>query len=112
MKKLNQFLLLQFQRPGDEQLLPVAVLLFDPVRDKLHVRGRDDYASIAEPDDAFVLAETVKELELEATAKSGSAILELLEATLSNSIRLTDRIALQTVDMPTTLDHLSAAFIS
>jgi hypothetical protein len=105
------FLLLQFQRPGDGWSWPVAILLFDPSNDKLHVRGREDYASIADADDALVLAETVKQLQADARAQSGSAILELLESTLSNSVRMTERIILRAPDIRATLDHLSAAFL-
>jgi hypothetical protein len=112
VRNLTQFLLLQFQRPGDEHPLPVAVILFDLTNDKLYIRGRNEYESIAEPEDALVVAETVKDLQADATATSGSAILESLESTLSNSILITDRMALLTLDIPTTLDHLSAAFIS
>jgi hypothetical protein len=107
---LAQFLLLQFQRPGDE-LWPVAVLVFDPSNDRLYVRGREHYASIADDDDAQVLSETVKQLQAEVAAQSGSAILDSLESTLSNSIRVTERIAFRTPDIATSLYYLSTAFL-
>lgn len=110
---MTQFLLLQFQRPGDEVgPMPVAVLLLDSANDKLYVRCREDYASIADPDDIMVLDETMKALQIEARAGSGSVILKSLEDVLSNSIRLTDRISLRTLDIAETLDHLAAALIS
>jgi hypothetical protein len=92
-------------------LWPVAVLLLDPANDRLHVRGKENYASIAHADDAFVLAETVKQLQADASAQSGSAILDLLESTLSNSLTMTVRIMMRVKDVGSTLDHLSAAFL-
>ena len=111
MEPLAHFVLLQFERPGYELLLPIAVLLLDPAADKLHVRGRGDFTSVADADDALVLAETVKQLQADAVAQSGGAILELLESTLSNSIRVTERITMRVRDIGSTLDHLSAAFL-
>ena len=112
MQPLAYFLLLQFQRPGHGLLWPFAVLLFDLSNDKLYVRGRGDYAGIADDDDALVLAETVNQLQADAGAERASAILDLLESTLSNSVRVTERIALVAPDIEATLDSLSAAFLS
>jgi hypothetical protein len=106
-----QFLLLQFQRPGDECLWPVAVLLYDPSNDKLHIRGRENYLCLADNDDALVLAETVKQLQADAESQNGRAILDLLEDRLSLAVRLTERIALRAPDIEATLDSLSAAFL-
>ena len=110
MNHLAQFLLLQFQRPSDE-LWPVAVLVFDPSNDRLYVRGREDYAGIADDDDAQVLSETVKQLQADVAAQSGNAILDLLESTLSNSIRLTERIPFRTPDIANSLHYFSTAFL-
>jgi len=86
---LTHFLLLQFHRPGDVWPLPLAVLLYNPSTDQLHVRGRVSYASVADPEDELVLTETIIQLQVDAGAGSGAAILELLEQTLSNSVLLT-----------------------
>jgi hypothetical protein len=110
VQRLAQFLLLQFQRPGREHALPVAVLVFDAQNDRLHVRGREDLTSVADTDDALVLAETVRQLEADANARSGLAILDLLESTLSNSVRMTERIAFETQNIRATVDLLAAAF--
>jgi hypothetical protein len=111
VRGLAQFQLLQFQPPGDEPLWPVAVLLFDPSTGTLHIRGRESYASIAAPEDAEVLDLTVKQLQADAEEQDGGAILATLEDRLSNSVRITERIALPVLDFRLTLDHLSAAFI-
>ena len=111
MSPFVHLVLLQFQRPGCELLWPVAILLLDPATDKLNVRGRDDYAGIAFADDTLVLTETVKQLRADADSQNGNAILELLESTLSNSLRVTERITMRTTDIGLTLDHLSSAFL-
>jgi hypothetical protein len=110
MNELAHFLLLQFQRPGGE-LWPVAVLVFDRSNDRLYVCSRENYAGIADIDDAEVLSETVKQLQAEVAMQSGSAILDMLESTLSNSIRLTERIAFRTPVIATSIHYLSAAFL-
>jgi len=112
MPTVLEFLLLQFQRPGSESLWPVAVLLFDPSNDKLLICGREEYASIADADDAQILAGTVKQLQEDATVGSGGAILAMLESSLSGSVRLTERISLRSRDPAATLDSLSTAFLS
>ena len=109
---LAHFILLQFQQPGFEVLWPVAVLLFDPATGKIHVKGRADYSGIADPDDAIVLAETVKQLEVEAAREDGAATLDLLESSLSNSVRITERTAVRVTDFEAALDHLSKALLS
>jgi hypothetical protein len=111
MKPLGQFLLLQFQRPGGSELWPAAVLLFDPSNDRLYVRGREDYARIADADDALMLAASVKQLEADADAQGGSAALQWMESTLSNAVRISERITLRVGNIPAKLDALSAVFL-
>jgi hypothetical protein len=111
MNNSVQFLLLQFQKPGGE-LWPIAVLIFDRSNDKLYVCGRQNYAPVADIDDAEVLSETVKQLLAEAAIQSGSAILDTLESTLSNSILLTARMSFRTPAIATSIRELSSALLS
>jgi hypothetical protein len=111
LEYLTHFLLLQFERPGDGRVWPVAVLLLNTADDKLYVRGREVYTIIADAEDAVVLEETVTQLQADAREQGGSAILEVLESTLSNSLRITERIPLPTPHIGLTLDHLAAAFL-
>jgi hypothetical protein len=107
----GQFVLLQFQPPGDRFLWPVAILLLDPLTDKLYIRGRESYASIADEDDAQVAALTVQEFQANAETQGGSSLLSQLES-MSNTLRTTDRIPLPVRDFPETLNQLFVAFIS
>jgi hypothetical protein len=106
----GQFALLQFQRPGDEVLRPVAILLLDSSTDKLYIRGLENYTGIADENDAQVIAFTVKQFQADAETEGGNAMRTQLEATLSNSIQLTDRIPLEVREFPATLDRLFNAF--
>jgi hypothetical protein len=107
----GQFALLQFQPPGDQFLWPVAILLLDPLTDKLYIRGRESYAGIADEDDAQVVALTVQEFQANAETQGGSSLLTQLES-WSNTLRTTDRIPLVVRDFRETIDRLFAAFIS
>ena len=109
---MAHFILLQFQPPGFELLWPVAVVLYDPATGKIHIKGRADYSGIADPDDAIVLAETVKQLEAEAAGEEGAATLDLLESSLSNSVRITERTAVRVTDFEAALDQLSKALLA
>jgi|ERR1700678_447519 hypothetical protein len=108
----GQFSLLQFRPPRDKLLWPVAVLLLDPITDKLYIRGLEDYGRIAEEDDALAISLTVKQFAMDAEAQGGNRLLLDLEDKLSNTLRITDRIPLPVRDFETTLDRLFAVFIS
>jgi hypothetical protein len=106
----GQFVLLQFQPPGDQFLWPVAILLLDPLTDRLYIRGRESYARIAEEDDAQVVALTVEEFQANAETQGGNSLLTQMES-MSNTLRVTDRIPLEVRDFRATLDRLFAVFI-
>lgn len=111
MPAFGQFALLQFQPPGDPFLWPVAILLFDPLADRLYIRGRESYVSIADEDEAQVVSLTVEEFRANAETQGGSSLLDQLES-MSNTLRMTDRIPLVVRDFPETLGRLFAVFIS
>ena len=97
-----QWMLLQYQRPGFEDLAPVAVLLLDE-GDSLHIRARPDFESIADPNDAEVLALTVDQLIAEAHQSMGTIIVQRLQDTLSNALRITDPTPVQVAEIDQTL---------
>lgn len=106
MERTAEFLLLQFQLP-DGALCAIAVLLFDHPADKLHVRSRRNLTGVG-PHDQGVLNLYLSQLTLDAATTSGEAILGQLEDSLSNSIRITERIALRVDNLDTLLDELVA----
>jgi hypothetical protein len=109
MQAFGQFALLQFHPPGSQFPWPVAVLLLDPSTDKLHVRAPEDYAKVADEEDAEVVRLIVEEFQVNATSQSGKLLLTQLEA-MEYSLRTTDRIPLPVRDFPESLSRLFAAF--
>lgn len=111
MDHAAEFVCLQFAEEGCVPK-PIAVLLLDHRSDKVYLRSREDFSAIAPPEDAMILRLMLAQLADDATANSGSAILEDLESRLSNSMRLTRRTAIEIHDLSTTLDALYARHVS
>ena len=110
MERIADFMLMRFELPGG-QSWPIAVLLFDPPADKLYVRYRKNLSAIPDPEDARVLELFLSQLATEAASGSGSGILQVLEATLSNSVRITGRTGLPIDRIDATLDELYSRHI-
>lgn len=105
-----EFALLQFVTP-DGRFQPIAVLVLDHEGDKLYVRARRNLGSIVEPEDARVLRLILSQLAEEANATSGSVILENLESTLSNAVRITKRAPVELADFDTAVDELYTRYV-
>lgn len=90
----------------------VGVLLLDVKTDTLHVRFRRDWESIANEEDAEVLAELEDDLLLQARERGGAAVLDYLENVASQSIRLTDRQEIAVRDFDKTLAELYREHVS
>jgi len=88
--KPGEFSVLTAELPGGSSQ-PIGVMLLDPKTDTLYVRLRRDWDSIANEEDAEVLAELEDDLLLLARERGGLAVLHHLEDVASNSIRVTDR---------------------
>jgi len=84
----------------------IGVLLLDPKSDTLYVRLRRDWESVAEDEDAEVLAELEDDLLLKAREQGGAGVLDFLENTASLSIRVTDREAVTVRNFEKTLGDL------
>jgi len=69
----------------------MGVLLHEPETDALHLRLRRDWDEIADEEDAEVLRALADDLDRKAREMGASALLRLLEDTLSNAIRLSER---------------------
>ncbi len=110
MKRSAEFLLLRYAGPGTT-LVPIAVLLLDVQRDRVHLRIRSDLASVCDSADAEIIGLTLSELASEASSGSGSAIVSHLEDTLSNTIRITNRIRIEIDGVGKTLDSLVKQYL-
>lgn len=103
-------------KPGEYSLLvshvpghgaqTVGVLLLDPKSDMLYVRLRRDWESVASEEDAEVLSALEDDLAIQARERGGKAVLEDLESTASNAVRITDREAVNVRDFDKTLNEL------
>lgn len=101
-----ELLLLEFEQPGGTLLL-VSILLFDPSTDRLYIRNRDDLGGL-DADDAEIVGPLLAQLADESRSMVGSAILQQLEDSLSNSIRISERSKIRVDDVNTALDELAA----
>jgi SOS-response transcriptional repressor LexA len=84
------YALVEAALPG-RQPTPLGVLLVDPEHDRGWLRMRSDFDTIADPDDAEVLAAMEDHIRQCLSENGAQAFLNSLEDTLSNAIRITDR---------------------
>ncbi len=103
--RLGAYSVLELALPGRAGE-PAGVLLFDPAFGRLQARLRRDWDRIAEPEDAEVFGQ----LELDLARKIGElgaeTVLRLLEDTLSNALRISDRRPVLLGEFETTLNWL------
>ncbi len=90
--------------PGDGPA-NAGVLLEDPAADRLYVRLRRDWDQVA-PEEAEVLAELESDLAAKSTELGATRVMEHLEDTLSNTLRVTDRREVMVEDFDRALGRL------
>ena len=100
-----EYRILQYAGPG-RAVVNIGMLLLDPDSDRLHMKLRTDWADIAASDDAEVLAALEDELRSRAERTGASALLADLEDSLSNTVRITDRQAVEVSDFEEALAEL------
>jgi phage repressor protein C with HTH and peptisase S24 domain len=103
--KQGEYALLEAELPG-RAAETIGVLLLDPKSDALHVRLRRDWEALASEEDAEVLAELEDDLVQKAREGGGTALLEELESALSQSIRISEREAIDVRDFEKKLREL------
>lgn len=101
----GEFSLLVSHLPG-QGVQTVGVLLLDPKSDTLYVKLRRDWQTVANDEDAEVLAALEDDLVMQARERGGSAVLEHLEEIASNAVRVTDREAVSVRDFDRKLNEL------
>lgn len=90
---------------ADGVLTEAGVLLEDPAADRLFIRLRRDWDHIA-GDEAEVFSALESDLESKAAQLGAARLLDTLEDTLSNSVRITDRRDTAVASFDRGLDHL------
>ena len=103
--KQGEYSLLSCALPG-RGLQTIGVLLLDPESDRLHVRLRRDWQEVAAEEDAEVLGELEEDLQTKSLERGGTAVLEQLESTAAQSVRISDREAVTVRNFDRTLGDL------
>lgn len=103
-------------KPGEYSLLlsdlpkhglqPLGVLLLDPTADRLHIRLRRDFSSVAEDEEEEILRELVSDLELLAREEGGKAVFDRFQNEASLALRVTDREPITVRNFQRTLNEL------
>jgi SOS-response transcriptional repressor LexA len=100
-----EYSLLELALPG-RPVENYGVLLFDPEAGELHARLRDEPAESADPEDAEVLSRLGTDLAAKARELGGAPLLDLLEDSLSNVLRITERRSAAVRNFPVALERL------
>ena len=80
--------ILEVEKPGGE-LMPVGVLLLDPVKDQLYVRVRSDWDHLSS-DEKEILEAMEQGLKDTANDVGATYLLSYLQDTLSNAVRMSE----------------------
>jgi SOS-response transcriptional repressor LexA len=94
-RRPGTYVLLEAHLP-DQPPRNIGVLLIDPAADRAWLRLRANYQELAEPEDAEVLQALEEDLRARAAEMGAEALLQSLEDSLSNVVRVGDR---QTVEV-------------
>ncbi len=104
-RREGEFALLQLALPN-RPVHNAGVLLFDPSSGKLHLRLRNHWEEIADPEELDVLSALRDDFEEKIHEMGGRRFLEWLEDTLSNALLLTGRERVAVDSFSRTLDRL------
>lgn len=99
------FSLLMVELPG-RPVEPAGVIVYDQETEKLGVKLRRDWHSIASPDDAEILSGMEVHLKQMSTEMGASRALEWLESTLSNVMHIGERSEVKSQSLDFTLQQL------
>ena len=100
-----EYSVIQLVLPG-RRPVSFGVLLHDPATGELHYRFRDDLEDLADPEDAEVLSLLAEDLSVRLRELGGRQVLEWLEDSLSNVLRIADRRPVAVRDFRFALERL------
>jgi SOS-response transcriptional repressor LexA len=99
-----QFSILEVELPG-EPPVNAGILLEDPAQNRLYIRVRRDWDDLT-PDEAEVLSALESDLAAKSEELGAEKLLESLEGTLSNAVRISGRRAVMVEDFDRALGRL------
>jgi phage repressor protein C with HTH and peptisase S24 domain len=105
-----QFAVLELALPGRPKA-NAGVLLLDPSNDDLLLKLRTDWDDVADPEDAELLSHVAEDLSQRAKENGGGALLDHLEQTLSNVLRISERETIAVGNPEKALDRLFARYV-
>jgi SOS-response transcriptional repressor LexA len=105
-----QYAVLELALPGRPKA-NAGVLLLDPATDELLFKLRQDWAELADPEDAEVLSHVAEDLAQRAKEAGGDALLGHLEDLLSNVLRISERETIAVGNLEKALDRLFAMHV-
>jgi SOS-response transcriptional repressor LexA len=100
-----EYSVLELALPGRAPV-KFGVLLLDPATDALYLRLREDLNELAGPEDAEVLQALSEDVAARARELGGRRVLETLEDSLSNALRIGERRATAVREFRFALDRL------
>lgn len=105
-----QYAVLELALPGRPRA-NAGVLLLDPATGELLFKLRRDWAEVAEPEDAEVLSHVAEDLAQRAKEAGGGELLDYLEETLSNVLRISQRETIAVGNLQKALERLYARHV-
>jgi len=85
--------------PPTGPVCEVAVLILDVLSDELQMRLNEHWKEVARAEDVAYISTLAQDFELQAKEIGGSRLLDTLEDTLSNIVRITDRVRITAADL-------------
>jgi len=101
----GEYLLLELVRPGEEPR-NIGVLLRDIATGQVYPRIREHFEDIEDPEEAELLAALRADFDLKIKEMDGDEFLRSLEDSLSNALRISQRVVVTVDDFSRTLESL------
>jgi hypothetical protein len=105
-----EYWVLAFYPPQSEPVV-AGVLVFAPNRSSVYLRVRDQWSAIVTPEDAEVLDGYAQMLVEYALDLGAEGFAQLLEESLSGSVRILHQDRLTSADVPSALDTLYKQYV-
>lgn len=101
----GEYLLLELVRPGEEPR-NIGVLLRDIATGQVYPKIREHFEDIEDPEEAELLAALRADFDLKIKEMDGDEFLRSLEDSLSNALRISQRVVVTVDDFSRTLESL------
>ena len=104
-ERRGEYLLVELALPGEPER-NIGVLLRDPQTGEVYPKIRDHWEDVADSEEAEFLRALPEDIETKIREMGGEEFLRQLEDSLSNTLRLSERMTVAVDDFPRTLERL------